>query len=115
MIQDAYFIITDISGYTAYLTKSELDHAQDILKTLFDIDYCDTYEHVGEVPMFVHCLQRRGPRSVRSSGSSSPARTPGSASRPRWTSTSQRDRQGDDEGELRLAQEVEGLLAAEES
>jgi len=31
-----YFIITDISGYTAYLTESELDHAQAILQSLFD-------------------------------------------------------------------------------
>ena len=36
MVQKGYFIITDISGYTAYLTKSELDHAQEILKSLFD-------------------------------------------------------------------------------
>ena len=30
-----YFVITDISGYTAFLTHSELDHAHDILQTLF--------------------------------------------------------------------------------
>lgn len=36
MVQKGYFIITDITGYTAYLTKSELDHAQEILKSLFD-------------------------------------------------------------------------------
>jgi len=32
-----YFIITDISGYTEFLTKSELDHAQDALQSLFDV------------------------------------------------------------------------------
>jgi uncharacterized protein YndB with AHSA1/START domain len=31
-----HFIITDISGYTAFLTYSELDHAHDILQSLFD-------------------------------------------------------------------------------
>ena len=36
MVQKGYFIITDITGYTAYLTKSELDHAHEILKSLFD-------------------------------------------------------------------------------
>ena len=30
-----YFIITDISGYTQFLTKSELEHAHEILQTLF--------------------------------------------------------------------------------
>jgi hypothetical protein len=32
----AYFVIADITGYTAFLTGSELEHAQDILKSLFD-------------------------------------------------------------------------------
>jgi hypothetical protein len=32
-----YFILTDISGYTEFLTKSELDHAQDALQSLFDV------------------------------------------------------------------------------
>jgi hypothetical protein len=36
MIQKGYFVIVDITGYTAFMTGSELDHAQDILKTLFD-------------------------------------------------------------------------------
>ena len=31
-----FFIITDISGYTEYLTESELDHAHEILQSLFD-------------------------------------------------------------------------------
>jgi len=31
-----YFIITDISGYTEYLTRSELDHAHETLQGLFD-------------------------------------------------------------------------------
>ena len=36
MVNKGYFIITDISGYTEYLTGSELDHANDILQSLFD-------------------------------------------------------------------------------
>lgn len=36
MAQRAYFVIADITGYTAFLTGSELEHAQDILKTLFN-------------------------------------------------------------------------------
>ena len=31
-----HFVITDISGYTEFLTQSELDHAHDILQSLFD-------------------------------------------------------------------------------
>jgi len=37
MTNKGYFIITDISGYTEFLTKSELDHAQDALQGLFDV------------------------------------------------------------------------------
>jgi hypothetical protein len=37
MTQKGYFILTDISGYTEFLTKSELDHAQDALQNLFDV------------------------------------------------------------------------------
>jgi hypothetical protein len=37
MAQNGYFILTDISGYTEFLTKSELDHAQDALQNLFDV------------------------------------------------------------------------------
>jgi hypothetical protein len=36
MAQRGFFIITDISGYTEYLTESELDHAHEILQSLFD-------------------------------------------------------------------------------
>jgi hypothetical protein len=36
MPHQGYFVIADITGYTAFLTGSELDHAQDILKSLFD-------------------------------------------------------------------------------
>ena len=36
MASKGYFIITDISGYTEYLTRSELDHAHAILQSLFD-------------------------------------------------------------------------------
>jgi hypothetical protein len=37
MANKAYFILTDISGYTEFLTRSELDHAQDALQNLFDV------------------------------------------------------------------------------
>ena len=36
MVSKGYFVITDISGYTEYLTGSELDHANEILQSLFD-------------------------------------------------------------------------------
>jgi len=36
MAKKGFFILTDISGYTEFLTKSELDHAQDALQGLFD-------------------------------------------------------------------------------
>lgn len=36
MIQKGYFVITDISGYTSYLSNSELDHAHEILNSLFE-------------------------------------------------------------------------------
>jgi len=36
MASKGYFIITDMSGYTEYLTRSELDHANEILQSLFD-------------------------------------------------------------------------------
>ncbi len=36
MANKGYFVITDISGYTEYLTGSELDHAHEILQSLFD-------------------------------------------------------------------------------
>jgi hypothetical protein len=36
MAHRGYFVIADITGYTAFMTGSELDHAQDILKTLFN-------------------------------------------------------------------------------
>jgi uncharacterized protein YndB with AHSA1/START domain len=34
--ESGYFVITDISGYTAYLTSVELEHAEGIMKSLFD-------------------------------------------------------------------------------
>ena len=37
MANKGYFIITDISGYTEFLTKSELDHAHATLQSLFDV------------------------------------------------------------------------------
>jgi hypothetical protein len=37
MATKGYFIITDISGYTEYLTESELDHAHETLQNLFDV------------------------------------------------------------------------------
>jgi hypothetical protein len=36
MIQTGYILLTDISGYTMFLTRSELDHANDILQQLFN-------------------------------------------------------------------------------
>lgn len=36
MANKGYFILTDISGYTEFLTKSELEHAQQALQNLFD-------------------------------------------------------------------------------
>jgi hypothetical protein len=36
MANKGYFIITDISGYTEFLTESELDHAHETLQGLFD-------------------------------------------------------------------------------
>jgi hypothetical protein len=37
MASKGFFILTDISGYTEFLTKSELDHAQAALQSLFDV------------------------------------------------------------------------------
>jgi hypothetical protein len=37
MANKGFFILTDISGYTEFLTKSELDHVQDAVQGLFDI------------------------------------------------------------------------------
>ena len=36
MIKKGFFIITDITGYTIFLTKSELDHAHHIIQALFE-------------------------------------------------------------------------------
>src|SRR5690349_2706735 len=36
MAKKGYFILTDISGYTEFLTESELEHAHEALQTLFD-------------------------------------------------------------------------------
>jgi hypothetical protein len=35
--QDGYLIIADITGYTAFLRESELDHAKDSLRSLLDL------------------------------------------------------------------------------
>jgi uncharacterized protein DUF2652 len=35
MTQSGHLVISDISGYTAFLTQAELEHAHDILKNLF--------------------------------------------------------------------------------
>jgi uncharacterized protein DUF2652 len=37
MANKGFFILTDISGYTEFLTESELEHAHDILQSLFDV------------------------------------------------------------------------------
>lgn len=36
MTQQGYLLISDISGYTSFLTQAELEHAQEILESLFD-------------------------------------------------------------------------------
>jgi len=36
-IYEGHLLIADITGYTMYLTQSELDHAQEILTTLLEI------------------------------------------------------------------------------
>lgn len=36
MANKGFFILTDISGYTEYLTESELEHAHETLQSLFD-------------------------------------------------------------------------------
>lgn len=38
MVNKGYFIITDISGYTEFLTKSEIDHAHETLQNLFRVE-----------------------------------------------------------------------------
>jgi hypothetical protein len=35
-MRSGFLLIADITGYTAFLTRSELEHAQDILRSLFD-------------------------------------------------------------------------------
>ena len=35
MAQTGFLLIADITGYTMFLTRSELDHAQGILDALF--------------------------------------------------------------------------------
>ncbi len=35
--QHGYLLIADITGYTAYLSESELEHAQEVLKTLLEL------------------------------------------------------------------------------
>ena len=37
MTKKGYFILTDISGYTEFLTESELEHAHETLQSLFDV------------------------------------------------------------------------------
>ena len=37
MANKGYFILTDISGYTEFLTESELEHAHETLQSLFDV------------------------------------------------------------------------------
>ena len=37
MANKGYFILSDISGYTEFLTRSELDHAHDALQNLFEV------------------------------------------------------------------------------
>ncbi|HJS18823.1 MAG TPA: DUF2652 domain-containing protein [Anaerolineales bacterium] len=37
MAQKGYFLLTDISGYTEFLTESELEHAHETLQSLFEV------------------------------------------------------------------------------
>jgi hypothetical protein len=37
MANKGFFILTDISGYTEFLTESELEHAHQTLQSLFDV------------------------------------------------------------------------------
>jgi len=37
MATTGFFIITENSGYPELLTKSEIDHAQEAIQTLFDL------------------------------------------------------------------------------
>src|SRR5687768_12192942 len=37
MIRNGYLILADISGYTAYLTQVELEHAREILDHLLEV------------------------------------------------------------------------------
>ena len=37
MAKKGCFILTDISGYTEFLTKSELDHDREALQNLLDV------------------------------------------------------------------------------
>jgi hypothetical protein len=48
-IHSGYFFITDITGYTMFLTGSELDHAKDILDSLF----AAILRHI-QPPLIVH-------------------------------------------------------------
>ena len=43
MTKRGFFILTDITGYTEFLTKSELDHAQDALQSLFDVQIANIH------------------------------------------------------------------------
>ena len=47
-IESGFFFISDITGYTKFLTQSELDHAKEILDAVFD----SILEHV-EAPLAV--------------------------------------------------------------
>jgi uncharacterized protein YndB with AHSA1/START domain len=37
LANQGFLVVADITGYTAYLSHSELEHAQDVLKTLLDL------------------------------------------------------------------------------
>ena len=52
MSQQGYMVISDITGYTAYLSQSELEHAQDSLSCLLNL----LIEHTEE-PLVVSRLE----------------------------------------------------------
>ena len=80
MAQKGYFILTDISGYTEFLTKSELDHAQDALQNLFDAQLAQLLDVAEElaVDFVLFFLVGHASRAVKGSRSAgSLAKRPG--------------------------------------
>jgi len=64
MAERGYIVIADITGYTAYLSGSELDHAQDSLRSLLELLVKDT-----RPPLVISRLQGDAVISYAPSGS----------------------------------------------